>query len=99
MNKLRDTDWTPILREQISNKKWELFANKVKDTLDETCPEKAIKVRNNEGPNRTPWMTEGLNQSENTLKKLMKAANKNPNVKKMGNGKTNWEVFKEYRAV
>ena len=52
-----------------------------------------------------PWwllavqLTEGLNQSENTLKKLMKAANKNPNVKKMGNDKTNWEVFKEYRAV
>ena len=98
-NKLNETDWSPILEERGCNRKWELFTNSIKSALDETCPEKEVKIRSDAGPNRVPWMTEGLNTSEIQLKKLMKKANKNPNGRTDGNTKTHWEQFREYRAT
>ena len=44
-------------------------------------------------------MTEGLKQSENTLKKLTKRAKRNPNGIAQDSNKSNWEHFKEYRKI
>ena len=99
INKLRATDWSPVTTENECDKKWELFTNTVKAALDQTCPEKEVKVNINASPNRTPWMTEGLRTSEKKLKKLMRASTKRPNGKPPDSDKTNWEHFREYRAT
>ena len=99
IDKLASTDWTQTINETNCDAKWERLMQGIKLALDETCPEKEVKVRNNAGPNRTPWMTQGLKTSEKSLKTLMSNAKSNPNRRVNGNAKTNLELFKEYRKV
>ena len=99
IDKLASMDWTHTLNEINCDTKWERFMHGIKTALDETCPEKEVKVRTDAGPNRTPWMTQGLRTSEKTLKTLMANATKFPNRRVNNNAKTNLELFREFRKA
>ena len=95
--KLVTTDWSNVLLVNDNNKKWENLTDNITKVLDEVCPITEKRVKVNRGPPRTPWMTEGLKQSQHTHKRLFKLANKNPNGPSGEEGKTNLTKFKEYR--
>ena len=97
--KLENTDWTEVLTEPDCNSKWEKLTNNIQAALDETCPciEKTVSI--GAKPSKTPWITEGLKNSEQALSKLMKRANKRPNVIEADQTRTNWELFVEYRKT
>ena len=78
-DKLRISDWSNVLEENDSNRKWENLTDNIVKVLDEVCPITEKKINLNKGPPRSPWMSEGLKQSEYTLNKLSKLANRNPN--------------------
>ncbi len=98
--KLRTADWSNVLNENNSNQKWENLTDNIVKILDEVCPVTEKKININKGPPRAPWMTEGLKQSEFTLNKLSKLANRNPNGQCPDDAaKTNWNSFCEYRKI
>ena len=78
------------------NSKWEKLTNKIQTALDETCPciEKTVSI--GAKPSKTPWITEGLRNSEQTLSKLMKKAYNRPNITEDGQTLNNWELFMQY---
>ena len=96
---LQSTDWSPVIEEADCNKKWEHFSKTVRKALDTTCPEIEVKIKADAGPNRVPWMTEGLSTSEKQLKKLMRKARNNKNGRPDGSTKTHYELFREYSAI
>ena len=96
---LQSTDWSPVIDEADCNKKWEHFSKTVRKALDTTCPEIEVKIKADAGPNRVPWMTEGLSTSEKQLKKLMRKARNNKNGRPDGSTKTHYEIFREYSAI
>ena len=98
-DKIRNTDWNEVISEQDCNRKWEKLTDTIVKILDDTCPVTEKKINLNKGPPKSPWMTEGLKQSEYTLKKLTKRAKRNPNGLAQDSTKTNWECFKEYRKT
>ena len=79
---------------------WENLTDNIVKVLDEVCPITEKKINLNKGPPRSPWMSEGLKQSEYTLNKLSKLANRNPNGPCPDDAtKTNWNSFCEYRKI
>ncbi len=82
--KLENTDWTEVLMEPNCNSKWEKLTNKIQTALDEKCPciEKTVSI--GAKLSKTPWITEGLRNSEQTLSKLMKKAYNRPNITEDG---------------
>ena len=97
--KLDNTDWTEILSEQDCDRKWEKLTKIIQETLDETCPCVEKVVSTEAKPSKTPWITEGLRQSEQALARLMKKANKHPNTIEAGQTINNWDLFRQYRKT
>ena len=97
--KLVSTDWSNVLLENENNKKWENLTENITKVLDEVCPITEKRVKVNRGPPRSPWMTEGLKQSQYTQMRLFKLANRDPNGPSGDAGKTNLTKFKEYRRI
>ena len=97
--KLMSADWSNVLLENDNNKKWENLTDNITKILDDVCPVTEKRVKSNRGPPRTPWMTEGLKQSQYTQMKLFKLFNSNPDGPSAEAGKTNSTKFKEYRKL
>ncbi len=97
--KIANINWSDTIEEQDNDSKWNRLTTHISTALDEICPCIEKKVSTNTKPSKTPWLTEGLRISEQTLAKKMKKANKHPNNIEAGQTKNNWELFKEYRKI
>ena len=97
--KLANTDWADVLAEPNCNTKWEKLTKHIQAALDKTCPiiEKTVSIGTK--PSNTPWITEGLKNSEQKLTKLMRNANRQPNTIEAGQTLNNSELFLQYRKI
>ena len=97
--KLANTDWSGVRNEINCDRKWDKLTKHIQEALDETCPTTEKTVSIDTKPSKTPWITEGLRNSETTLSKLMRKANKRPNIIEAEHTLSNWDLFRQYRKA